>query len=559
MLRRSLQALLLCLTSVVFLPRLGAAQAPAAPASPFPIMDSGGPLDHERAAYDVRFYDLALEVFPDARRISGTLGVRARITSPTDVLVLDLDTVFAVSDATVNGRRVWPARHVGRLRLPLGRTMQPGEMVEASVRYAGAPRVARRAPWDGGFVWRTTPSGAPWIATAVQGDGCDLFWPCKDHPSDEPDSMAITVTVPAPLVVATNGRLRGMDETPPASAGGSGKRTYRWFVHNPINSYNVALNIAPYRTVESTFTSVTGETVPAVFYVIPERYDDAVRIFPQFLDHLRWYERTVGPFPWRQDKYGVAHTPHLGMEHQSINAYGSDFGGGPDGFDWLHHHELAHEWWGNVQTAWDWRDYWLHEGTGTYMQSLYAEDTRGMDGYFANIARNRRSITNRLPVAPRKFTTTDSLYNGDVYYKGALALHTLRFLIGKERLMMALRRQVYPTPEMERAHGGAQAHFTTTDDFVALASEIAGRDLAWFFEVYLRQAALPRLVTETAGTTLRLRWDVPGGLPFPMPVEVSVDGRTQRVEMPGGQGTVRLPRAGATVVVDPQGWVLRAE
>ncbi|HYE57462.1 MAG TPA: M1 family metallopeptidase [Rhodothermales bacterium] len=530
---------------------LAATSARAQTAS-FPIMDSGGPIDHERASYDVRFYDLALEVFPDARHIAGRLAVRARITSPTDVLVLDLDTVFSVSEATLAGQPVRLGRQGGRLRLPFGRTAQPGETVEATVRYEGAPRVARRAPWDGGFVWQTTPSGAPWIATAVQGDGCDLYWPCKDHPTDEPDSMAISVTVPAPLVVATNGRLRGVDEA-------GGKRTYRWFVHNPINSYNVALNIAPYRTVETTFTSVTGETVPAVFYVIPERYDDAVRIFPQFLDHVRWYERTVGPFPWRRDKYGVAHTPHLGMEHQSINAYGSDFGGGPDGFDWLHHHELAHEWWGNVQTAWDWRDYWLHEGTGTYMQSLYAEETRGMDGYFANIARNRRSITNRLPVAPRRFMTTDSLYNGDVYYKGALTLHTLRFLIGKEALLTALRRQVYPTPEMERAHGGSQTHFTTTDDFVALVNRIAGRDLAWFFEVYLRQAALPRLVSEPAGTELRLRWEVPGNLPFLMPVEVSIDGRTQRVEMPNGQATVRLPRAGATVIVDPQGWVLKEE
>ncbi len=293
--------------------------------------------------------------------------------------------------------------------------------------------------------------------------------------------------------------------------------------------------------------------------MLPERYDDAVRVFPQFLDHLRWYERTLGPYPWRDDKYGVAHTPHLGMEHQSIIAYGSDFGGGPDGFDWLHHHEFGHEWWGNVQTASDWRDYWLHEGTCTYMQSLYAEELHGMDGYFANIARNRRSIANRLPVAPRAYTTTDEQYNGDVYSKGALVLHTLRGLIGKEKLMQLLRRMVYPTPAMETARRGAQTHFASTEDVVTLASEIAGRDLSWFFEVYLRQPALPRLVREQTGTELRLHWEVPGGLPFPMPLDVVIDGQTRRVEMPDGQATVCLPRAGSTVQIDPQGWVLRAE
>jgi len=522
------------------------------------IMDSGGPVSPEQGAFDVRFYDLALEVFPDTRRIAGRLEARVLIVSPTDVLVLDLDTVFAVPEITVDGQRARWQRTRGQLRIALGRTRQPGERVTTAVRYEGAPRVAKRAPWDGGFTWATTPSGAPWIATTVQGEGADLFWPCKDHPTDEPDSMAITVTVPAPLVVASNGRLRGMDEVP-AGNGQPARRTYRWFVHNPINNYGVALNIAPYRAIETTFTSVTGETVPAVFYVIPERYEDGVRLFPQFIEHVRWYERTVGPFPWRGDKYGVAHTPHLGMEHQSINAYGSDFGGGPDGFDWLHHHELGHEWWGNVQTAWDWRDYWIHEGTCTYMQSLYAEDLRGMDGYRANIARNRRSITNRMAVAPRTFTTTDELYNGDVYYKGALMLHTLRGMIGREMLLTALRRMVYPTPEMERARGGAQAHFATTDDFVGIVNGLAGRDLGWFFDVYLRQPALPRLMSEQRGAELNLRWEVPEGLPFPMPIEVSVDGRVQRVEMPEGRATLRLPRAGSTVQVDPQGWVLKAE
>ncbi|HEX8271856.1 MAG TPA: M1 family metallopeptidase [Longimicrobiaceae bacterium] len=539
-----------------------AALARAAAAQQTDIYDSGGPLTPQQAAYDVTFYALDLRVDPRARSIAGTGTTVARIVAPTRNLVLDLDTLLAVSAVTAPqgaaGRPLRWERRGGKLWVDLGAERAAGEQVAVRVAYAGRPRVAPNAPWDGGFVWARTRAGQPWIATAVQGEGPDLWWPSKDHPSDEPDSMSIRVVVPAPLVVASNGRLRRVVPAP------GGARAYEWFVSTPINAYDVALNIAPYRTVEGELESVAGGHFPVVFYVLPEDEARGRALFPEILDHLRFFERLLGPYPFRADKYGVAQTPHLGMEHQTIIAYGARFDNaamtGRDwGFDALHHHELSHEWWGNLVTNADWKDMWLHEGFGSYMQALYMEQRAGRRGYLDYVRGQRATIANRAPVAPRESRTAGQIYfaaGGDIYDKGSWFLHTLRWVAGDSALFRSLRRMAYPDPEMERVAGGAQTRFATTDDFLRIAQREAGLELGWMFEVYLRQPALPRLAAQRAGDTLRLRWDAPGGLPFPMPVEVEVDGRRRRVEMPGGRAELAVPR-GARVVVDPDGWVLR--
>ena len=294
--------------------------------------DSGGSLLPEQAAYDVISYDLAVEVFPDRKAIRGTLTATARVGSPISWFVLDLDPLLDVSsieDASGGGTLDFERRG-GRLWIALGTTRQPGEMVAVKVAYGGTPREAKTPPWDGGFTWAKTPSGAHWIATTCQGEGADVWWPVKDHVSDEPDSMEIHITVPEPLVAASNGRLDRVEDHE------DGRRTYHWRVSTPINAYNVALNIAPYETIEGELTSVAGETFAVTFWVLPEDVERGRVLFEEILAHLRFYEETVGPYPFRADKYGVAQTPHLGMEHQTIIAYGGKFNNAAmtGGVDW---------------------------------------------------------------------------------------------------------------------------------------------------------------------------------------------------------------------------------
>jgi aminopeptidase N len=529
--------------------------------------ESGGPLMPEQAAYDVKSYDLALRVNPSEQSIAGALTVNALIVQPTAWFVLDLDapfTVKGVEDVEKANSRPRPLqfeRRGGKIWIAFQRTKQPGEPVSIRVQYEGKPRVAPRPPWVGGFVWGKTPSGAPWIGVACQNDGADLWWPCKDHPSDEPEQMSLHITVPQPLVVAANGKLQSVVKN------ADNTQTFNWLISTPINNYDVTINIAPYRTVEGTLKSVSGENVPVFFYAIPEDYEKAQALFPHFLEYLQFLEARLGPYPFRADKIGVAETTYLGMEHQTITAYGNQFRNNAFGFDGLLFHEIGHEWWGNLVTASDWRDMWLHEGFQSYMDALYAGEMKGEEGYRQHLANLRRGIGNFQPVAPRESRTTTQIYfrapdylnsDGDIYNKGAWILHTLRYLIGDKAFFTSLRRMAYPDPALEKVRNGRQCRFATTDDFRHIAEEVSGMKLDWFFEVYLRQPKLPRLVTETRGNELVLRWDAPDGLPFPMPVEVQLDAKTERVEMQGGTATIPL-QPGQTPVIDANKRILMAE
>lgn len=523
--------------------------------------DSGGPLMPEQASYDVTFYDLDLEVEPADSTIAGRLTVHALVTSPLEWLVLDLVPELQVrSTELVDGGspvELPLERKGGKLWMKLPRTYQPGETLSAAIAYGGRPPIAKRPPWNGGFTWARTASNEPWIATTCQGEGADIWWPVKDHVSDEPDSMSIRVAVPDQLVVASNGRLV---ETAPA---GEGRTVYHWFVSTPINAYNVALNIAPYRVIEDEFKSVAGDVFPVVFYVLPEDYDKGVAFMPEIERHLRFYENRLGPYPSRADKYGVAQTPHLGMEHQSIIAYGANFSNlsmtpeGDFGFDKLHHHELSHEWWGNMVTNADWKDWWIHEGFGTYMQALYAEELNGHESYMRYLDAIRPMIGNRQAVAPRESMTVSQMGDRDIYFKGAWILHTLRYVIGEEALGQSLRRMAYPRA-LESIKDGGQFRFASTDDFIGIVEEVSGRDLSWFFETYLRQPLLPELRVKREGTSVALAWVTPEGLSFPMPVEVSIGTDLVTVDMSDGIALLNVPED-ATVIVDPQRRILMSE
>jgi len=519
-----------------------------------PAQDSGGTLPPEQAAYDVTFYDLSVGVHPADQTIDGTLTVVADVTDSLDVFVLNLDRRLSVS-------RVWPRGKPSRslaverragdneLWMALPTPKGPGDRVALTVAYDGTPRVAPNPPWDGGVTWATTPSGAPWIATSCQTAGADLWWPVKDHPSDEPDSMNVALTVPDTLVAASNGRLRTVERASDST------KTFRWGISTPINTYAVSMNVAPYAVVDTTYQSTAGKAVPVSFYALPEDTANARAHLPQFLEHVRFLEETLGPYPFRADKYGIAQTPFLGMEHQTLIAYGNNFrdgGLGYDaGFDALHFHELAHEWYGNCLTVRDWKDFWLHEGTATYLEALYAESLRGTAAYHEVVDHFRHQIANRTPIARKRPATAQQMYTRDVYYKGALFLHTLRSMMGEEAVKTLLRRFVVS------AESPSSCRHVDTESFLSLAESIAGRSLDGVAETYLYQASLPRIDTTRTQTQLRLKWEGTAGPGFDVPVPVRVGQERRVVRMEGGSGTLAVP-AEAEVRIDPENWVMKA-
>ncbi len=527
--------------------------------------ESGGVLMAEQAAFDVQSYDLDLRVNPSEQSIKGVLTVKALIVKPIEKFVLDLDAPLTVESVSlVNGEKretLKFERTEKQIWITLPKMPKKGKTVEISVAYGGKPRVAPRPPWVGGFVWAKTADGQPWFATAVQMDGSDLWFPVKDHPSDKPETTTLHFTVPEPLVAASNGRLQSVVKN------ADGTQTFNWFISQPISNYNIALNVAPYKLIEDKMQSITGETIPIAFYVLPEHFDKGQSLVNKTKDYVRFFEEYLGPYPFRADKLGIAHTPHLGMEHQSIIAYGNDFNYDKNGFDWLMFHELGHEWWANLVTAKDWNDFWIHEGFQSFMDAFYAEKILGREQFIKSLPNRIKNTKNLKAVAPREAKTTREMYmippdytrsDGDIYGKGALVLNSLRGLIGDEAFFKSLRKMCYPNAAMEKITNGKQVRFVTTDDFLQIAEQASGKDLDWFFEVYLRQPKLPKLIAETKPNELVLRWDVPNSLPFPLPVEVKIAGETKRVEMRGGTATIALPND-VVYEIDPNGWLLKAE
>lgn len=520
---------------------------------------SGGALDPDQARLSLETVDLAIEVFPDREAISGVATLTLTAKAAVSVLPIDLDKNLPVSAVSIDGRALAPgawSNPDGRLIIRPGRTIAKGSRFALRIAYGGTPHVAVRAPWDGGFVWAKTPAGQPWIATAVQGEGCDLFWPCIDNPVFEPQRADLHITVPAGLKAPSNGVLQRVDTLP------DGRTTWHWSAKHPT-IYGISLNIGPYEEIKGSYKSRFGNTIPMYYWHLPGEGEKPAQLFAEFAPTLDFFETMIGPYPFGDEKVGVVETPHLGMEHQTINAYGNGYKKSADGFDWLFQHEFAHEWFANQLTVADWDDFWLHEGYGAYMQPLYGRWREGDGRYTAMMLKSREGILNKAPIVSGRPRTEEEVYDadkggpgGDIYVKGSWMLHTLRNLIGDRAFFDVTRLAVYGRTDPKP--GNFAPRYASSAEYRQIVNRVTGADYGWFFDVYLNEAALPDLVATRTGGTLSLVWKAPGNRPFPLPVEVEVDGKVTRLAMTGGRDTLAVPE-GAHVVIDPMSRILKRE
>ncbi len=522
-------------------------------------MDTGLPLSEGLKQYDVEHYTLRHEIMPDKKMIAGSATVAFTAVKPMETLELDFDGEFDISAVEGADGALEFEETPSKLFVTLSSPLASGETGEVTVHYSGAPMVAKRAPWDGGFVWDETPSGKPWIATAIQFEGCDIWFPCKDHPTGEAkQGLEFFYTVPAGLSAAGNGVLVDVEEHD------DGKRTFHWKTELPTNVYGVALNVAPYVRLQQTLKSINGTEIATEFWAIEDHEEKARKLFEtEFAPLLHSMEARFGPYPWGQEKFGVAETPHLGMEHQTINAYGNEFRRGRFGYDNLLEHEFAHEWFGNLMSVRNTADMWLHEGGATYADLGYTREVMGEAAFHAQKYQSYLGIRSCQPVAPRAELSGDQTYHngetgpqGDMYPKGALILYSLEYAIGGDAMSRALKRMLYDTPHPERLQPPIEARLRSTDDLLAIVNDETGKDFSWFFEVYIRSAPLPELVAEKDGKDLVLTWKTVNDLPFPMPVPVRIDGKIKRIETPGGKARIK-GGASADIQIDPIMEILR--
>jgi aminopeptidase N len=509
------------------------------------MLDSGGKLPPSMAAYDVRHYDLSVQVFPAGQQIEGRSTVTVEVIDALETFVINLDDRLDVASVVVDDLDCEFRHRKGVITTTLPTAWSVGERHDITIVYGGQPKVALRPPWIDGFVWSETPTGEPWIGVTGQGDGGDNWWPCKDHPSDEPDEgMGISLTVPAGLVGLSNGRFLGQTDND------DGTVTSHWRVHYPINNYLVTVNIAPYVAIEEPYHGIDGtldETL--TFWSIPEYEQYARSMWHQMPRILEVLGRRFGEYPFFDDKFAVAHAPYYGMEHQTLVAYGALFTDNNYGFDDLLLHEVAHEWWGNKISVSDWADFWIQEGFATYAEALYVYDTLGDERYLDYMGHLKQRIDNDTPMVRGKDLTSAQAYSGDIYFKGAWVLHTLRWLIGDDDFFTVLWRFAN---DPEYAYG-----LVTTSDFTALVGEVSGLQLDWFWKRYVYTAEEPswrldRRPENSGNERVEIVWDDPG---FELPLPIRVGGVERRLDMSGGRGSF-LVEAGTEVEVDPDGRVL---
>jgi aminopeptidase N len=485
------------------------------------LRGSNGPA---RAWWDATLYDLHVRVMPSDSSIRGSNGITYRVLRPAQEMQLDLQVPLEVDSMVQEGRRLRYRRDGNAFFVTLAARQRAGDVRRLTVFYHGKPKVAQHPPWEGGFTWTKDSLGNRWIATTDEGLGASVWWPLKDYLADEPDSQRIAITVPDSTTDVSNGRLRS------TTSNGDGTTTYEWFVADPINSYDVAVNAGTYAHYSDTLEGEAGK-LSLDFWPLAYHLDAARRQFQQVIPMLRCFEHWFGPYPWYRDGYKLVETPHLGMEHQSAVAYGNHYENGYLGRDLSHTglglqwdfiivHESAHEWWGNNITMQDQADMWLHEGFANYAEGLYTECRLGKTAGAAYMIGERKGIRNDRPIIPAYGVNAEG--SGDMYNKGGNMLHTIRQIIDDDAkwrgTLRGLNRRFW--------------HQTVTgrqvEDYI---SRQAGIDLSKVFEQYLTTTEIPELQYKVEGPTLSYRWAnvVPG---FDMPVRVQVPGLGTRLLHP---------------------------
>lgn len=483
-----------------------------------------GMLRPERTCYDVTWYGLNLKVEPDKKFISGFVDIAFNAVEDFNRLQIDLYDNMKISKIEMAGKELTYNRRFNAVFVDFP-AMKKGASGKFRVYYEGNPHVAQNPPWDGGFVWASDEKDRPWIGVACEGDGASLWWPNKDHLSDEPDSMSISVSVPADLMCVANGNLRKKTEE------GAFTR-YDWAVTYPINNYNVSINIAHYAHFGDTYTAFDGDKLALDYYVLDYNLEKARKHFEQVKPMLACYEMYMGKYPFWNDGYALVETPYLGMEHQGAIAYGNRYMKGylggmiPRGQDWdyIIIHESGHEWYGNSITANDLAEMWIHESFTTYLESVYIECRYGDEEAIAYLRMQRFGIMNQEPIIGPKDVNFEDWQGGDHYNKGAWILNTLRHAIGNDDLWWKIFKGFY------QSHARSNI---TSEDFFNYVNEQTGQNWTPFFDQYFRYPGIPTLEYTLTGKgknlVVKYRWlaDVPG---FNMPVLVGNPGNMTRIQ-----------------------------
>jgi len=474
-----------------------------------------GSITNERSWWDLTYYHLDIKVQPEKKYISGSNTVGYKVLESKKLMQIDLQEPMKITSITSKGKKLKFFREGNAYFIKMNKKQKVGEVNYIKINYEGNPKVAVRAPWDGGLSWEKDQNGNHFIATSCQGLGASVWWPNKDHMYDEVDSMLISVNVPKNLKNISNGRLRKVTSKKDQTT------TYDWFVSNPINNYGVNINIGDYVGFSSKFNGENG-LLDIDNYVLSYNLEKAKSHFKQVPMMIEAFEYWFGPYPFYEDSFKIVEVPYLGMEHQSSITYGNEFKNGYLGrdlsgtgwglkFDYIIIHEGGHEWFANNITYKDIADMWIHEGFTCYSENLYVDYFFGKDASAEYVIGTRKGISNSKPIIGPYGVNREG--SSDMYSKGANLLHTIRQIADDDEKWRKTLRGLNKT----------FFHKTvTTAEIENFISKSLNIDLSSVFDQYLRDIRIPVLEYEINDGFLKYRWNnvIEN---FKMPVKIIID------------------------------------
>ena len=480
-----------------------------------------GNLNENRSSYRVSFYDINIDFDINNKSLDGFVTIKAESKSDIDQLQVDLAENLNIKSIIFQNKEVAFKREYDAVLIEFPNTITKNNFFEFTVNYNRVPQNADNPPWAGGFTWSKDKDNRDWIAVSCEGEGARIWWPNKDHITAEGDSVRMTYTVPSNLVAVGNGKLRSVKNI-------GEKTSYEWFVGNPINNYNISVQIGNYVAVQDTFIK-DNQTHFMNHYVLDYNKELASNFFPQSKEVIRFYEKYFGDYQWYEDGYKLIEVPYLGMEHQSAVTYGNGFSmyNGERSKSWpmygvidpLIIHETGHEWFGNSVTASDPTHIWIHEGLQVYSESIYFEDkfnSYEVGVHYLNSIKNR--IVNEIPIVGNENENHWALH-GDTYMKGAWIMHTLRSVINNDEIWFKILKEFM----VENAKG-----FANTRDFFNKVEEKTGEDFWYFAEQYFYSPNQPVLEYYQDENNYHYRWRNVNDN-FIMPIDLLVNGSIKRV------------------------------
>lgn len=505
-------------------------------------LSSGGKLHALQANMDIRHYTLSLQVDIANQSIGGYTEAEIVLAAKADTILLDLINLYSIFSITVNGKKE-SFRHADNKIYIESANGFPAGKTTVHVNYSGIPPVAVRPPWLGGFTWTRDKNGNPWIAINCQKEGGRIYFPCKDHPSDEPnEGVDMFITIPDSLVVSGPGLLQKVVRK-------KGQATYHWKTMYPISNYCVLFNIGKYKVVQKNYTTINNNQVPIVFYVLEEDTAQAAKLIALKERDTQILEKYFGEYPWYREKIGISEVPNSGMEHQTNITFQNKFVytriGNNEYSDNLFH-EYAHEWWANKVTNKDWAHMWIQEGIGTYAEALAHFELGGQEAYDRIISAHRRSIKYKKPMVGGEELSEDETYAfTDIYTKGSFFMHSLRFVVGDVVFFPTLKK-------LATDSAYTYNNFVTTRDVEQLFSGAAQQDLRPFFDFFMRTTdVLDFSIKETGYQQYLIRLN---NFFIPLPVEIATSSGTEKITIVKEGIKVK---SSSPPQIDPRGYYLK--